>query len=88
MENIYNSTEKRVFLTYDDGPSANVTPVILDTLKNQNGIFAMSNDDFDLDYTKYLISDRRKTKAIVIRPRARGKAINQKTTYKNPYFPP
>ena len=45
-----------------------------------------SNDDFDLDYTKYLISDRRKTKAIVIRPRARGKAINKKTTYKNPYF--
>ena len=36
MENIYNSTEKRVFLTYDDGPSANVTPVILDTLKNED----------------------------------------------------
>ena len=36
MENIYNSTEKRVFLTYDDGPSANVTPVILDALKNED----------------------------------------------------
>ena len=56
-------------------------------IENVNYILSSnSNDDFDLDYTKYLISDRRKTKAIVIRPRARGKAINKKTTYKNPYF--
>ena len=56
-------------------------------IENVNYILSSnSNDDFDLDYTKYLISDRRKTKAIVIRPRARGKVINKKTTYKNPYF--
>ncbi len=35
--NIYNGTEgKRVFLTFDDGPSKAVTPHILDTLKNHN----------------------------------------------------
>jgi hypothetical protein len=56
-------------------------------IENVNYILSSnSNDEFDLDYTKYLISDRRKTKAIVIRPRARGKVINKKTTYKNPYF--
>ena len=45
-----------------------------------------SSDDFDLEYTKYLISDRRKTKAISIRPRTRGKTINNKTMYKYSYF--
>ena len=45
-----------------------------------------SSDDFDLEYTKYLISDRRKTKAITIRPRARGKIVNNKMMYKNTYF--
>ena len=45
-----------------------------------------SSDDFDLEYTKYLISDRRKTKAITIRPRARGKIANNKMMYKNTYF--
>ena len=35
--NIYSSTEeKRVFLTFDDGPSRTVTPHILDILKNEN----------------------------------------------------
>ena len=43
-------------------------------------------DDFDVAYTKYLISDRRKTKAISIRPRARGKVVNNKTMYKYSYF--
>lgn len=34
---IYRSTgEKRVFLTFDDGPSQSVTPLILDVLKNEN----------------------------------------------------
>lgn len=34
---IYNSTgEKRVFLTFDDGPTKAVTPFILDTLKKEN----------------------------------------------------
>lgn len=35
--NIYNNTgEKRVFLTFDDGPSNTVTPHILDILKKEN----------------------------------------------------
>ncbi len=34
--NIYNSDTKRVFLTFDDGPSESVTPLILDVLKEQN----------------------------------------------------
>lgn len=34
---IYRSTgEKRVFLTFDDGPSRSVTPLILDLLKQEN----------------------------------------------------
>lgn len=36
MDNIYKSENKRVFLTFDDGPSSNVTPIILDTLKSEN----------------------------------------------------
>lgn len=35
MESIYNSETKRVFLTFDDGPSS-VTSQILDTLKQEN----------------------------------------------------
>ncbi len=34
MEHIYHSETKRVFLTFDDGPSP-VTPAILDTLKQE-----------------------------------------------------
>ena len=36
MANIYHSDQKRVFLTFDDGPSKSVTPKILDTLKKEN----------------------------------------------------
>lgn len=36
MANIYHSEIKRVFLTFDDGPSKTVTPVILDVLKQEN----------------------------------------------------
>lgn len=37
VEHIYNSTGvKRVFLTFDDGPTASVTPFILDLLKQEN----------------------------------------------------
>ncbi len=35
IENIYHSDSKRVFITFDDGPST-VTPQILDTLKQEN----------------------------------------------------
>ena len=56
-------------------------------IENVNFILSSNtSDDFDLEYTKYLISDRRKTKAISIRPKARGKVINNKTMYNNPYF--
>lgn len=36
LDNIYNSKEKRVYLTFDDGPSKTVTPLILDLLKKEN----------------------------------------------------
>ena len=36
LENIYHSDSKIVFLTFDDGPSETVTPVVLDTLKKEN----------------------------------------------------
>lgn len=35
INNVYKSETKRVFLTFDDGPST-VTPIILDTLKQEN----------------------------------------------------
>lgn len=37
ISNIYTANDgKRVFLTFDDGPSSNVTPMVLDTLKAEN----------------------------------------------------
>lgn len=36
IDNIYKSEIKRVFLTFDDGPSTTVTPQILDILKANN----------------------------------------------------
>lgn len=36
MKNIYHSEEKTVYLTFDDGPSKTVTPLILDLLKQEN----------------------------------------------------
>jgi len=36
IENIYKSEEKVAYLTFDDGPSKSVTPLILDVLKNNN----------------------------------------------------
>lgn len=36
INSIYTSEEKRVFLTFDDGPSKTVTPLILDLLKQEN----------------------------------------------------
>lgn len=36
IKNIYKSETKRVFLTFDDGPSKNVTTSILDMLKQEN----------------------------------------------------
>lgn len=37
VKQIYNSSEKKIaYLTFDDGPSTNVTPLILDVLKREN----------------------------------------------------
>lgn len=36
VKNLYHSDKKRVFLTFDDGPSQNVTTRILDILKQEN----------------------------------------------------
>ena len=36
IKNIYYSDEKQVYLTFDDGPSKNVTPQILDILKEHD----------------------------------------------------
>lgn len=36
MANIYHSDEKIAYLTFDDGPSKTVTPLILDLLKSEN----------------------------------------------------
>ena len=36
IRTIYHSEEKRVFLTFDDGPSKSVTPLILDLLQQEN----------------------------------------------------
>ena len=36
MKNIYNENTKIAYLTFDDGPSAAVTPLILDVLKQEN----------------------------------------------------
>lgn len=35
IKDLYYSTEKVAYLTFDDGPSATITPQILDTLKNE-----------------------------------------------------
>lgn len=36
LDNIYKSDEKTVYLTFDDGPSKSVTPLILDLLKKED----------------------------------------------------
>lgn len=36
VTNIYHSTEKRVFLTFDDGPSNKITPQVLEILKSED----------------------------------------------------
>jgi hypothetical protein len=45
-----------------------------------------SSQEFDLEYTRYLISDRRKTKAINIRAKNKRRMVNNKPVYKYPYF--
>ena len=45
-----------------------------------------TSQEFDVEYTKYLISDRKRTKAINIRSRTKAKKVNNKPIYKYPYF--
>jgi len=66
-------------------------PWINDALKKEISninyiVSSNSSQEFDLEYTRYLISDRRKTKAINIRSKTKAKTINNKTLYKHPYF--
>ena len=74
-----------VYKTIEDLPW--ITDALQKEIDNINFILSSdSGQDFDVEYTKYLISDRRRTKAINIRSRAKGKKINNKTMYKYPYF--
>ena len=56
-------------------------------IDNVNFILSSNNsDDFDVEFTKYLISDRRKSKAISIRSSAKLRTSINKTKNKNLYF--
>jgi hypothetical protein len=64
-----------------------VTDALRKEIDNINFILSSSTrQDFDVEYTKYLISDRRRTKAINIRSRTKSKKTNNKTMFKHPYF--
>lgn len=56
VNNIYNGEEKRVFLTFDDGPSESVTPYILDTLKQ-----------YDIKATFFVLGSRVKISPEVVK---------------------
>ena len=61
-----------------------ITDAIQKEIDNINFILSSnSNQEFDVEYTKYLISDRRKIKAINIRSKGKTKKAN---IYKYPYF--
>ena len=57
-------------------------------IENINFILSSNSnkEEFDLEYTRYLISDRKRTKGINIRSRAKGRIVNNKNVYKYPYF--
>ena len=66
-------------------------PWITDSMKKEIETinFLLSSNttqEFDVEYTKYLISDRKRTKAINIRSRTKAKKVNNKPMYKYPYF--
>ena len=61
-----------------------ITDALEKEIENINFILSSnSSQDFDIEYTKYLISDRKKSKAINIRSK---KKVNNKPMYKYPYF--
>ena len=77
LKNLYKEIEKLSWI--DDSLEKEII--------NINFILSSNtSDDFDLQYTRHLISDRRKTKAISIRPKTKAKILNNKTLYKYPYF--
>ena len=87
IENNDELIDKLVNLYKDIKKLEWITEPLEKEIDNVNFILSSNaSDDFDLEYTKYLISDRKKTKAISIRPRARGKIVNNKPIYKNPFF--
>jgi len=57
-------------------------------IENVNFILTSSNNDneFDLEHTRLLLADRKKSKAISIRSRTKAKVLNNKAVYKYPYF--
>ena len=57
-------------------------------IENVNFILSSNNndEDFELEHTKYLLSDRKKSKAISIRSKTKAKVLNNKPVYKYPYF--
>ena len=64
-----------------------ITDALRKEIDNINFILSSNtSQDFDVEYTKYLISDRRRTKAINIRSRTKSKKTNNKTMFKYPYF--
>ena len=73
-----------VYKTIEELPWVNES--IKKEIDNINYILSNTNQDFDVEYTKYLISDRKRTKAINIRKRTKAKNLNNKTLYKYPYF--
>ena len=57
-------------------------------IENVNFILSANDkhEDFELEHTKYLLSDRKKSKAISIRSKTKAKVLNNKPVYKYPYF--
>ena len=56
-------------------------------IENVNFVLSSNTtDDFDLDYTKYLIQDRKKTKAISIKSKPKLNKLKNNKLYKYPYF--
>ena len=73
-----------VYKTIEELPWVNES--IKKEIDNINYILSNTNQDFDVEYTKYLISDRKRTKAINIRKRTKTKNVGNKKLYKYPYF--
>ena len=67
-------------LTWIDIASQKVVDNINHILTSNN------NDEFDFQYTKHLVSDRRKSKGISIKTRTKAKVVNNIALYKYPYF--